>query len=99
VSCCATLQICTQRRDETEARKALESAINLFLTICFEYGILDKALKERGFTSVGPAGAKADIATDMIKVEHQNFDQTFDVEVPMFLVAQQQGALSACRPQ
>ena len=50
VACCPILDVNSQGENEANAIENIKDAIQLFLISCFERGVLDKALKERGFT-------------------------------------------------
>jgi predicted RNase H-like HicB family nuclease len=52
VAHCPPLDITTQGRTKTEARRNLTEAAQLFIISCLERGTLDQALRELGFTQV-----------------------------------------------
>ena len=52
---CPPLDLTTQGRTPSEARKNLVEASELFLISCLERGTLDQALKELGFVPLGSA--------------------------------------------
>ena len=49
---CPPLDITTQGRTPTEARRNLTEASELFLISCIERGALDQALRELGFVAI-----------------------------------------------
>ncbi len=51
ISCCPVLDVWSQGETRTTATENLREALQLFLIDCFERGILDKVLKESGFTA------------------------------------------------
>lgn len=52
VACCPILDICDQGETKEEARKNLKETIELFVINCFERGVLERVLKDCGFTAV-----------------------------------------------
>ncbi len=52
VAYCPPLDLTTQGRSESEAKKNLLEAAQLFIRSCLERGTLDQALKELGATAV-----------------------------------------------
>ena len=50
VSCCPSLDVCSQGDTEQEATENLDEAIYLFLSSCYDRGTLNKVLKDCGFT-------------------------------------------------
>jgi len=52
VICCPPLDIWSQGKTESEARKNIKEAIKLFLITCIEKGTLNEVLKECGFKPV-----------------------------------------------
>lgn len=53
VSYCPALKLYSQGDNEIRALEALKSAVELFLTTCFERGQLDAALRDVGFDQGG----------------------------------------------
>ncbi len=52
ISCCPVLDIYSQGKTVTEARKNIIEAVKLFVITCFERGTLDTVLKECGFQAI-----------------------------------------------
>jgi hypothetical protein len=83
------LRVFSQAESEEELTPALVSAAQMFISTCYEKGILETVLKERsGMTrAVGDGEVVAD-EQDYIAVSE--YKKTFPVDVPLNLVAQQQ---------
>lgn len=91
VSYCPALDIYSAGRTRPEAKAALQSAIDMFFHICYSRDILNRALRGRGFELI-PDGQAVDgetITVTEIDAEAVDgtFDDVFDVEVPLHLVA------------
>jgi predicted RNase H-like HicB family nuclease len=52
VSCCPVLDVWSQGETEPKAKANLVEAVRLFLEDCFERGVLDKVLRDSGFSPV-----------------------------------------------
>jgi predicted RNase H-like HicB family nuclease len=52
VSCCPVLDVWSQGETEPKAKANLVEAVRFFLEDCFERGVLDKVLRESGFSPV-----------------------------------------------
>lgn len=48
IACCPILDVFSQGKTESKARDNLFDALSLFLTSCYERGVLDEVLKESG---------------------------------------------------
>jgi predicted RNase H-like HicB family nuclease len=66
---CPPLDLSTQGRTISEAKKNLIEASELFLISCFERGTLDQALKELGFVP--------------LKAEPVNIANAFPIAIPV----------------
>jgi predicted RNase H-like HicB family nuclease len=88
VAFCPSLNLYSQGTDEDRARSAIKSAVLLFLKTCIKHGVLDEALKDRGFSTAVSQNTRtpAEATRDFIAVE--NYDQTFDIDVPLYLLNQ-----------
>jgi len=98
VSLCPALKLYSAGKNREEAVKALESTVLLFLTTCFERGKLNSVLQQRGFTkTLAPDTARPtmEVAREYIAIlEESKFDETFDMTVPLELVAARQHELA-----
>lgn len=100
VSYCPALDLYSAGRTRLDAKKALISAVDTYVRVCFERGILGRLLKQKGF---GPtASGEADHAildAEFIAVaEHASeYDDIFDLEIPLHLVAQSQQVNQECQ--
>jgi len=96
VAFCPSLQLYSQGKDEEGAARALEGAVTLFLKCCITQGVLDKALKERGFAEASQATSLSpkQMIGEFIAIE--NYDRTFEFDVPLYLLNQQEKECSAC---
>jgi len=52
IASCPCLGVSTQGETEKKALKNLEEALGLFITSCFERGVLDEVLRDSGFEPV-----------------------------------------------
>ena len=97
VSYCQALKIYSQGRTEEEAKQAITSAVTLFLSVCYQRGILDKTLRERGFGEISTSGFMpiSESLGEFIAVREAKFRDTFEFNVPLSLVAQRE--LSNCQ--
>jgi predicted RNase H-like HicB family nuclease len=88
VAFCPTLQLYSQGTDEKRARQALESAILLFLSTCIKNGVLDEALKDRGFDGAASYDPKSpkQLSEEFVSIE--KYDQTYELDVPLYLLTQ-----------
>jgi len=89
VSYCPALDIRSQGRTEEEARRALESAVTLFLSTCLERGILERELERAGLR---PPESTPDPDQEFIGLRQfeEESELDFDFEIPLSLVAQAQ---------
>lgn len=95
VSFCPALKLYSQGTTETEARNALESAVKLFLVTCFERGQLTTALRSLGFAPTNKTISTDARVKEFIEIREANFPETFEVEVPIQLLAAQHQQLAA----
>ena len=88
VSFCPSLHLYSQGRTKGEAKAALESAVGLFLSVCYDRGILDQALQKRGFAEASRLGisSSSDWADECITIKKE-FPEAFEFEVPLHLIA------------
>src|SRR5688500_9898269 len=108
VSYCPALDIYAAGKSRPEAKDALRATIALFIQICYERGIFGVALRERGFLAA--EGGDVPVLTDsqeFITIQEDQtaapeYDDVFEVDVPMHLVAAAQrvatSAQEACLP-
>jgi len=93
VAFCPPLRLYSAGKSRPEAKAALTAAIETYLRLCYERGILGKLLKGRGFEPA-LAGSSADRPGNEqyinIAERQSEYDDTFAVEVPMHLIAQVQ---------
>lgn len=93
------LRIYSQGHNDTELEQALISAASMFIITCYERGILEKTLKDRGMIrATAERMAVHGPPEQFISVTEQaRFDRQFKVEVPINLVAAQyQEELTGC---
>ena len=92
VSYCPALNIFSQGESEDEARRAIGSAVGLFLDACYERGQLDRALREAGFSKSSRTGVvpvkSLGLDQEWIAVQ-ERYDEVFDFDVPLHLIASQ----------
>jgi len=96
VAYCPSLKLYSQGTTEERARQALNGAILLYLSTCIQHGILDKALAELGFADVSPVPTSSPkkMMEEFVAVEH--YDETFEVDVPLYLLNQRDKELAVC---
>lgn len=98
VSYCPALDLYSQAPTEDQAKEALESAIRLFLMSCVERQQLCHVLHARGFTKAAGVPLSRPMDTpEFILVREHRFESTFDVNVPLYLLAAEQEGAAACR--
>lgn len=92
VSYCPALNIFSQGESEDQARRAIGSAVSLFLQSCYERGQLDRALREAGFRASSRTGIvpvkSLGLDQEWIAVE-ERYEEVFDFDVPLHLIASQ----------
>lgn len=91
VSYCPMLNLYSAGRTRIDAKKALVHAVDSYVRICYERGILGRILKDKGLIaspSVQPT--HPDRPSEFIAVTEyaSDYDDIFDVEVPLHLVAE-----------
>jgi predicted RNase H-like HicB family nuclease len=98
VSYCPALNVYSHGKTREEAKEALRNAICLFLETCFQRGTLGDILRKAGFNA---QPRQAGVAIAAIKQDEKieihdatkfqaKFEECFDFEVPLNLVAAQQ---------
>lgn len=88
VSLCPRLGVYSQGRTKEEAEEALKSTLMLYVETCFRRKRLDDVLLRAGFAQVPTGDIPAECGADeYIKIEHEKFDSTFDIEIPLNLIA------------
>lgn len=100
VSYCPALDIYSAGMTRPQAKAALQSAIDLFIRVCFDRQSLGRVLQSKGFVMVPApehlsggefiAVAAEQNANVSAMVQGAEYDDRFTVEVPLALVAQQQ---------
>ena len=98
VSYCPALDLYSAGRTRVEAKKALQSAVDMYVRICYQRNILGRLLHEKGF-QVAPSATSVgveDMVTNFIEITEavhgEKYDDVFAVEVPLHLIANQQKA-------
>ena len=91
VSYCPALDIYAAGNTRPEAKDALRATIELFIRICYERAIFGVALRQRGFTAAesGAVPVVTD-AQEFIAIQEDAesmYDDVFEVDVPMHLIA------------
>ncbi len=91
VGYCPALQIYSQGITEERVQKALRAAVLLFLSKCIECGVLDRALKERGFRDVTSfeAASPKEMIDEFVAIEE--YDETFEFDIPLYLLHSGEG--------
>lgn len=97
VSYCPALDLYSAGKTRPDAKSALRGAVQMYIKICLSRDILYRVLKDNGFeaTEAAVAGAEMDGAgVNFISVtvagQTNEYDDMFQVEVPLHLIAQQQ---------
>ena len=98
VSYCPALDLYSAGKTRPKAKAALQSAIDMFIRICFERQTLGRVLAAKGF-AMAPAHERvtdgqfiAIAATEQpsaVTVQGTEYDDRFMVEIPMAMIAQQ----------
>jgi len=68
VADCFPLDICSQGDTEADATRNLTEATQAFLLSCYERGVLEKVLKDCGFTSSRTKTVRPSRAKNLLKV-------------------------------
>jgi predicted RNase H-like HicB family nuclease len=93
VAYCPALDLYSAGKTRIDAKRAIQGAVDMYIRLCYDRGILDRLLHAKGFTSMEPAtaGATAQEEANFISViesKHQaEYDDIFSLSVPMHLVA------------
>lgn len=105
VSYCPALELYSAGRTRPEAKAALQSAVDMYIRLSYDRGILGRLLKEKGFGVALSGLQTAHAATpaidgDFIAIAETKsdglapaYDDIFPVEVPIHLVAAQQAQM------
>lgn len=96
VSYCPALDLYSAGRTRPEAKRALQSAVDLFVRSCYSRGILGQVLQAKGFEATDPNVPDEHGLVDgenfivVRELAHREaFDDVFNVEVPLHLIAAQ----------
>jgi hypothetical protein len=93
------LRVYSQGRNEEELKKALVSAAEMFIVVCYGKGILGKVLRDRGMTKAeGPHTGGTDRQYITVDEIGRDYSKAFEVKVPISLIAAQE-VMAACLPQ
>jgi predicted RNase H-like HicB family nuclease len=97
VGFCPLLRLYSQGRTETEAEEAIVDAARLFIVACYERDSLHRVLRERGMKKANAFPTGDDIERQFIGISIQDFENQFERDVPIeLLAASQLGELAAC---
>ena len=101
VSYCSTLDLYSAGRTRMDAKKALTAAVVTYVRVCYDRGMLDSILKGKGFSAVLEASDRPTAKNEQfITVEEHasEYDDVFDFDIPLHLVAQAQSERPTCQP-
>lgn len=92
VSYCPALELYSAGKTRIDAKRAIQGAVDMYIRLCYDRGILGRLLHEKGFTTMEPARhvsvADETQSITIIESEHRTeYDDVFSVQVPMHLVA------------
>ena len=94
VAYCPALDLYSAGQTRPDAKRALESAVDMFVQICFSRNILGRVLHEKGFGVVAASEVPATgLAENFITITEtetthgEQYDDTFPIEVPLHLLA------------
>jgi predicted RNase H-like HicB family nuclease len=102
VSYCPALDLHSAGRTRVEAKKALQSAIDMYVRICYQRNILGRIFHEKGFmvAASSAAGAATEAITEFVEITEalhgEKYDDVFAVEVPLHLIASQAKGMGVC---
>lgn len=99
VAYCPTLDLYSAGRTRIDAKKALTGAAVMYVRICYERGILGRLLKQKGFSAAqASAGDRPSDSSQFIAIKEyaSEYDDVFDIEIPLHLVAQAQQEQREC---
>ena len=92
VAYCPSLDIYTSVQTRDEVEPAMRSAVEMFIRVCYDRGILERVLQQRGFSMRRSASQDATppVSADYISVKEAPGDfEAFPFNVPMPLVSDQ----------
>jgi predicted RNase H-like HicB family nuclease len=101
VTFCPALKIYAHGKTTEEAMACMEKTMILYIETCLQRGILDEVLRKAGFSPATgypaaiPVEELAQEYISIMQLQEKKYDQAFDIEVPIHLIAQAQ-AVSAC---
>jgi predicted RNase H-like HicB family nuclease len=97
VAYCPALDLYSAGPTRPDAKRALQSAVDMFVRICFSRNILNVALRARGFEldaigspGIPAAGPEGPYIAVVETASGEKYDDVFSVEVPLHLVADRQ---------
>ena len=94
VSYCPAIDIYSAGRNRIEAKKALTSAAGMYVRHCYQRGILDLVLREKGFSASSTLMETSNDVEQFIAVQavrdkyEHTYDDVFDLDIPLHLIAQ-----------
>lgn len=100
VSYCPALDLYSAAKTRHDAKKALQGAIDLYVRLSYQRGILGEVLRAKGFdpTQLDPMATTTPTPTienfiSVTESDHASeYDDDFTLQVPMYLVAAAQNA-------
>lgn len=75
---CPMLGVASQGRNEADAKRALQEAVELWFESCVERGVLDQALREANFRPLLP-GEQQGVAAGLVTVSKVGRESESDV--------------------
>jgi len=92
------LRLYSQGHDEEELRKALVSAAEMFIIVCYEKGIFGQVLRDRGMTKAsGIHVARKTGEYIAVAVCEPRYEKTITIKVPIELLAAHE-VINECLP-
>jgi len=91
VAYCPALDLYSAGKSRPESKKALTAAVDTYVRLCYDRGILGRLLKEKGFFATTEA-TEPDSDIQFIAVEDHasEYDDVFEFDIPLHLIAQAQ---------
>lgn len=88
VAYCPTLDLYSAGPTRVDAKKALTAAVDTYVRICYQRGILGRLLKDKGFSAAPVPNRETDDQYIAVKEFASEYDDVFDFDIPLHLIAQ-----------
>lgn len=90
VAYCPALDLYSAGKSRPDAKKALTAAVDTYVRLCYDRGILGRLLKDKGFATSEASAHDSVIQFIAVQEHASEYDDVFDFDVPLHLIAQGQ---------